>query len=93
MATAQRKIPKRCRWLKYSASYGPAVSADTRRRVRDILESDREMEDLTNQIIMVSARNDPEHVRRCELLVSKLRPGLYAGALGGDSARLTRPLG
>lgn len=51
------------------------VSADTRRRVRDILESDREMEDLTNQIIMVSAHNDPEHVRRCELLVSKLRQG------------------
>jgi len=51
------------------------VSADTRRRVRDILESDREMEDLTNQIIMVSARHNPEHVRRCELLVSKLRQG------------------
>jgi len=51
------------------------VSADTRRRVRDILESDREREDLTNQIIMVSARHNPEHVRRCELLVSKLRQG------------------
>jgi predicted nucleotidyltransferase len=51
------------------------VSADTRSRVRDILESDREMEDLTNQIIMMSARNDPEHVRRCELLVKKLRQG------------------
>lgn len=51
------------------------ISADTRRRVRDILESDREMEELTNQIIVVWARNDPEHVRRCELLVSKLRQG------------------
>jgi len=51
------------------------VSADTRRRVRDILESDREMEDLTNHIIMVSARHNPKHVRRCELLVSKLRQG------------------
>jgi predicted nucleotidyltransferase len=51
------------------------VSADTRRRVRDILESDREMEDLTNPIIMLSARKDPEHLRRCELLVSKLRQG------------------
>jgi predicted nucleotidyltransferase len=51
------------------------VSADTRRRVRDILESDREMDDLTNQIIGGSAGNDPEHVRRCELLVKKLRQG------------------
>jgi predicted nucleotidyltransferase len=51
------------------------VSADTRRRVRDILASDREMGDLTNQIIMLSARKDPEHLRRCELLVSKLRQG------------------
>jgi predicted nucleotidyltransferase len=51
------------------------VSADTRRRVRDILESDREMGELTNQIIMLSARKDPEHLRRCELLVSKLRQG------------------
>jgi predicted nucleotidyltransferase len=51
------------------------ISADTRRRVRDILESDREMEELTNQIIVVSARNDPEHAGRCELLVSKLRQG------------------
>jgi hypothetical protein len=33
------------------------------------------MEELTNQIIVVSARNDPEHARRCELLVSKLRQG------------------
>ena len=33
------------------------------------------MEELTNQIIVVSARNDPEHARRYELLVSKLRQG------------------
>jgi predicted nucleotidyltransferase len=52
------------------------ISVDTRRRVWDILESDREMEEFTNQIIVVSARNDPEHARRCELLVSKLRQGL-----------------
>jgi predicted nucleotidyltransferase len=51
------------------------ISADTRRRVRDILESDREMEELTNQIMVVSARNDAEHARRCELLVNKLRQG------------------
>ncbi len=40
------------------ADAAAVVSADTRRRVRDILESDREMEKLTNQIIMVSARHD-----------------------------------
>jgi predicted nucleotidyltransferase len=51
------------------------ISADTRGRVRDILESDPQMEELTNQIIVVSARNDPEHARRCELLVKKLRQG------------------
>jgi predicted nucleotidyltransferase len=39
------------------------ISADTRGRVRDILASDREMEELSNQIIVVSARNDPEHAR------------------------------
>src|ERR1700682_3755508 len=51
------------------------ISADTRGRVRDILASDRQMEELTNQIMVVSARNDPEHARRCELLVKKLRQG------------------
>ena len=51
------------------------ISEDTRRRAREILGSDREMEELTNQIIVVSARNDAEHARRCELLVSKLREG------------------
>jgi predicted nucleotidyltransferase len=51
------------------------ISADTRGRVRDILASDRQMEELTNQIIVVSARNDPGHARRCELLVKKLRQG------------------
>jgi hypothetical protein len=33
------------------------------------------MEDLTHQIIVVSARNHPEYARRCELLVNKLRQG------------------
>jgi predicted nucleotidyltransferase len=51
------------------------ISADTRGRVRDILASDRQMEELTNQIIVVSARNDPEHARRCEILMKKLRQG------------------
>jgi predicted nucleotidyltransferase len=51
------------------------ISAHTRERVRDILASDRQMEELTNQIIVVSARNDPEHARRCDLLVKKLRQG------------------
>ena len=51
------------------------VSEDTRERVRDILRSDSLMEELSNQIIASSLRNDPEHARRCELLVSKLREG------------------
>ena len=51
------------------------ISADTRARVTDILASDRQMEELTNQIIVVSARNDPEHARRCDLLVKKFRQG------------------
>jgi predicted nucleotidyltransferase len=51
------------------------ISADTRGRVRDILASDRQMEELTNQIIVVSARSGPEHARQCELLVKKLRQG------------------
>ncbi|MGA7403107.1 MAG: nucleotidyl transferase AbiEii/AbiGii toxin family protein [Candidatus Sulfotelmatobacter sp.] len=51
------------------------VSADTRKRLREILESDALMEELTNQIIVSSPRNDPEHVRRCEMLIRKLREG------------------
>ena len=51
------------------------VSADTQKRLREILESDALMEELTNQIIVSSARNDPEHVRRCEMLIRKLREG------------------
>jgi predicted nucleotidyltransferase len=57
------------------------ISADTRGRVKDILASDRQMEELTNQIIIVSARNDPEHARRCELLVKKLRQGFLQDPL------------
>jgi predicted nucleotidyltransferase len=49
------------------------VSADTQKRLREILESDALMEELTNQIILASLRNDPEHVRRCEMLIRKLR--------------------
>lgn len=56
------------------------ISEDTRKRARDILESDPQMEELTNQIIVSSVRNDPEHVRRCELLVSKLREGFLKAA-------------
>lgn len=51
------------------------VSADTQKRAREILESDAQMEELTNQIIVSSARNDPEHVRRCEVLIRNLREG------------------
>jgi predicted nucleotidyltransferase len=51
------------------------IAEDTRRRVRDILESDLLMEELTNQIIVSSTRSDPEHFSSCELLVRRLRDG------------------
>lgn len=53
-----------------------SVSADTRKRLREIVDSDVLMEVLTNQIIVSSGRNDPEHVRRCEALVGKMRAEL-----------------
>jgi hypothetical protein len=39
------------------------------------LDSDTQMEELTNHIIASSAWNDHEHVRRGELLVAKFREG------------------
>jgi len=51
------------------------ISEDTKKRAQAILESDSRMEELTNQIIVLSVGNDPDHVRRCELLVRKLREG------------------
>lgn len=56
------------------------VSADTQKRLREILESDGLMEELTNQIIVSSPRNDPEHVRRCEMLIQNLREGFLPTA-------------
>ena len=56
------------------------VSEDTQKRLRDILESDALMEELTNQIIVSSLRNDPEHVRKCEMLIRKLREGFLQAA-------------
>jgi predicted nucleotidyltransferase len=56
------------------------VSADTQKRLREILESDALMEELTNQIIVSSPRNDPEHVRRCEMLIRNLRKGFLPAA-------------
>ena len=56
------------------------VSADTQKRLREILESNALMEELTNQIIVSSPRNDPEHVRRCEMLIRNLRGGFLPAA-------------
>jgi predicted nucleotidyltransferase len=56
------------------------VSVDTQKPLRTILESDALMEELTNQIIVSSPRNDPEHTRRCEMLVRKLRVGFLLAA-------------
>jgi predicted nucleotidyltransferase len=51
------------------------VSEDTQKHLREILESEALMEELTNQIIVSSPRNDPAHVRRCETLICNLREG------------------
>jgi len=54
------------------------ISPDTRNRVRDILQSEPLMAELTNQIIVLSIRNDSEYIRRQESLVSKLRQGFLS---------------
>jgi predicted nucleotidyltransferase len=51
------------------------VSPETRQHVREILESDALMIELTNEIIATSSRTDPDHAHRCETLVDKLRQG------------------
>jgi predicted nucleotidyltransferase len=51
------------------------VSEDTHTRVREILESDALMEELTSQIILSSVRNDLAHVSRCEMLIRNFREG------------------
>lgn len=52
------------------------VSADTQKNLREILDSDALMEELTNQIIVSSGPNEPEHVHRCEALVRTMRMNL-----------------
>jgi predicted nucleotidyltransferase len=49
------------------------VSADTLKQLRKIVDSDSLMEQLANQIIVSSGRNDPDYVRRCETLVRRMR--------------------
>lgn len=51
------------------------ISAETKRRIRDVLRSDEQMLALVNQIITSSRQSDADHVRRCELLVMKMREG------------------
>jgi predicted nucleotidyltransferase len=58
------------------------ISEVTRKRAQEILESDFQMKELTNQIIGLSVRTDPEYVRRNELLVGKLRDGFLQRAAG-----------
>jgi hypothetical protein len=38
------------------------------------------MEELTNQIVVSSLRNDPEHLGRCEMLIRNLREGFLPPA-------------
>jgi predicted nucleotidyltransferase len=56
------------------------ASSDTQKRLREILESDALMEELTNQIIVSSLRNDPEHLGRCKMLIRDLREGFLPPA-------------
>jgi len=56
------------------------ISVDTQKRLRGILESDALMEELTNQIIVSSGRNDSEHVRRCETLIQQMRESFLESA-------------
>lgn len=51
------------------------ISPKTRQRAREILQSDAQMAELTNQIIATGIAFDAESVRRSEMLVSKLREG------------------
>jgi predicted nucleotidyltransferase len=61
------------------------ISPDTRNRVRDILQSEPLMAGLTNQIILLSVRNDSDYIRRQESLVSKLRRGFLSAELAAVS--------
>ena len=51
------------------------VSPETDRQLREILQSDAQMLELTNQVITSSGRTDAEQVHRCEELVSRMRDG------------------
>jgi predicted nucleotidyltransferase len=51
------------------------VSRETNARIQEVLRSDKQMHELTNQVITFSGRTDAEHVHRCELLVAKMRQG------------------
>jgi predicted nucleotidyltransferase len=51
------------------------ILPETRRRIREVLESDQQMLELTNQVIVFSGRNDAQHVHRCEMLVTRMREG------------------
>jgi predicted nucleotidyltransferase len=52
------------------------ISTDTQRHLREILDADALMEELTHQIIVSTGPNNPAHVHRCEALVRNLRTHL-----------------
>lgn len=52
------------------------ISPDTRRRIAAILKSERQLQQLVNQIAM---RTTAGHVERCELLVTKFRDAFLSG--------------
>ncbi len=51
------------------------ISEDTRKRVLEIVASDRQMEQLRDEIVVSSVRTDPGHAGRCASLVNKFREG------------------
>jgi predicted nucleotidyltransferase len=53
------------------------ISQDTRRRIAVILQSEQQVQQLVNQI---SVRTHDEHLKRCELLVSKFRDSFLTTA-------------
>lgn len=52
-----------------------AIAEDVKTRVRDILESDSQMEELTKHIVVASLHNDEGYARRYESLVARFCEG------------------
>jgi hypothetical protein len=67
------------------------LSEDTRRRAREILESDREMEERRDQMIVLSTGSDPARDPQCELLIKKLGQGFLKAPVAESDGRHAQP--